>query len=153
MPDLMELAEEIRHLLPYKEPFLFVDELEEVNEDGAKGNFTFQEDMPFYAGHFPDNPITPGVILIECMAQIGLVSLGIFLSGAYQTKEHIPFAFTSSEVEFYKQVLPGEKVMVKSEKIYFRLGKLKCKVSMNNEQGETVCKGVLSGMSIRKRVL
>ena len=153
MPDLMELAEEIRHLLPYKEPFLFVDELEEVNEDGAKGNFTFQEDMPFYAGHFPDNPITPGVILIECMAQIGLVSLGIFLSGAYQTKEHTPFAFTSSEVKFYKQVLPGEKVMVKSEKIYFRLGKLKCKVSMNNEQGETVCKGVLSGMSIRKRVL
>ncbi|MEO1218090.1 MAG: hydroxymyristoyl-ACP dehydratase [Bacteroidota bacterium] len=146
----MELSEEIRLLLPYKKPFLFVDELEEVDENGAKGNFRFQKDMPFYAGHFPDNPITPGVILIECMAQIGLVSLGIFLSGAYQTKEHIPFAFTSSEVEFYKQVFPGEKVSVQSEKIYFRLGKLKCKVSMNNERGETVCKGILSGMSIRK---
>lgn len=147
----MKIASEIKELLPYQEPFLFVDELSGVDENGAKGSFRFEETLSFYAGHFPNNPITPGVILIECMAQIGLVSLGIFLSGAYKTKEHIPFAFTSSEVEFYKAVLPGEKVFVESEKVYFRLGKLKCKVSMNNEQGERVCKGILSGMLIKNK--
>ncbi|MEM6802712.1 MAG: 3-hydroxyacyl-ACP dehydratase FabZ family protein [Bacteroidota bacterium] len=147
----MNVASEIKQLLPYKVPFLFVDELTSVDEHGAKGSFRFEKGLAFYTGHFPGNPITPGVILIECMAQIGLVSLGIFLSGAYKTKEDIPFAFTSSEVEFYKAVLPGEKVFVESEKIYYRLGKLKCKVSMNNEQGERVCKGILSGMLIKNK--
>lgn len=70
---------EILERLPYTKPFLFVDELISVDENGATGTFIFNENLDFYKGHFKDNPITPGVILTECMAQIGLVCLGIYL--------------------------------------------------------------------------
>jgi 3-hydroxyacyl-[acyl-carrier-protein] dehydratase len=52
-------------------------------------------------------------------------------------------------IEFLKPVYPNEKVAVKSEKIYFRFGKLKCKVSMKNEKDELVCSGVISGMILK----
>lgn len=145
----MEICQEIQALLPYTKPFLFVDELLEIKEDEVKGTYRYPEDSYFYEGHFPGNPITPGVILIETMAQIGLVSLGMFLTGAYKTKKALPFAFTSSDVEFYHKVLPGEQVWVTAKKVYFRLGKLKCNVFMNNIDGTRVCKGTLSGMVLR----
>jgi 3-hydroxyacyl-[acyl-carrier-protein] dehydratase len=71
--------EEIIRNLPYQKPFLFVDELLEVSENGVTGTYTFLEDAFFYEGHFKENPITPGVILTETMAQIGVVCLGIYL--------------------------------------------------------------------------
>jgi 3-hydroxyacyl-[acyl-carrier-protein] dehydratase len=55
-------------------------------------------------------------------------------------------ALTSSDIEFLKPVFPNEKVTVISEKIYFRFGKLKCKVSMKNERGEEVCSGSIAGI-------
>lgn len=145
----MNICQEIHALLPYKQPFLFVDELLEIKEDEVKGTYRYPADSYFYEGHFPGNPITPGVILIETMAQIGLVSLGMFLTEAYKTKKALPFAFTSSEVEFYHKVLPGEQVIVSAKKVYFRLGKLKCNVIMNNLAGTKVCKGTLSGMVLK----
>ena len=72
-------ASEIIALLPYQKPFLFVDSINDLSEKGIVGHYTFKEDEIFYEGHFKDNPITPGVILTECMAQIGLVCLGIYL--------------------------------------------------------------------------
>lgn len=66
-------------LLPYQAPFLFVEELTLVSDNGTEGYYTFKEDEYFYKGHFKDSPITPGVILTEVMAQIGVVCLGVFL--------------------------------------------------------------------------
>ena len=66
-------------LLPYQKPFLFVDGIDEISETAVQGYYTFKKHESFYKGHFKNNPITPGVILTECMAQIGLVCLGIFL--------------------------------------------------------------------------
>ena len=57
-------------------------------------------------------------------------------------------ALTSTEIEFLKPVFPNEKVRVLSEKIYFRFGKLKCKVVMTNEKEEIVCSGTIAGMII-----
>ena len=59
-------------------------------------------------------------------------------------------ALTSTEVEFLKPVFPGEKVTVVSEKIYFRFGKLKCKVQMKNQSGEDVARGTIAGIVIDK---
>lgn len=132
--------------LPYQKPFLFVDELLNVDEKGAKGTFIFDENLEFYKGHFKDNPITPGVILIETMAQIGMVCLGIYLT---LNEDVSQIAFSSSEVEFLKPVYPNERVTVISEKIYFRFGKLKCKVRMMNSKNEEVCSGTLSGIIVR----
>ena len=133
--------------LPYSKPFLFVDELVHVDENGAEGTFTFSADLDFYKGHFKDNPITPGVILTETMAQIGLVCFGIYLLGNdFNTESKV--ALTSSEIEYLKPIYPNEKVTVISEKIYFRFGKLKCKVKMFNAYDEEVCRGTIAGMIV-----
>lgn len=136
---------EILEKLPYSTPFLFVDDLVSVDENGVTGTFTFKEDLDFYRGHFKNNPITPGVILTETMAQIGLVCLGIFLVGNDLTEES-QIGLTSTDIEFLKPVFPGEKVTVISEKIYFRFNKLKCKVKMLNEKLEIVCEGTIAGI-------
>lgn len=140
-------SEEIISKLPYSSPFLFVDEITSISDEGVQGSYVFNPEMDFYKGHFKDNPITPGVILIEVMAQIGVVCLGIYiLSNEFTSETQI--ALTGCEVEFIKPVFPSEKVMVVSEKIYFRFGKLKCNVKMINNKGVEVCKGVICGMII-----
>mgnify|MGYP001821014131 CR=1 FL=1 len=132
--------------LPYNPPFLFVDGLEHIDEMGAEGFFTFKEDLDFYGGHFKGYPITPGVILTECCAQIGLVCLGIFLIGENKELQNLKIGLSSSQMEFQKPVFPGERVTVTSKKIYFRFNKLKFEVRMYNIKGELVCKGILAGM-------
>ena len=137
---------EIISLLPYSEPFLFVDTIEEVNEQFIKGSYTFKEDAYFYKGHFKGHPVTPGVILTECMAQIGLVCLGIYLLRNKVTFEAMKVAFTSANVSFLKAVYPNEKVTVASEVKYFRFNKLKCNVKLYNQSDELVCEGELAGI-------
>ncbi|WP_415374665.1 3-hydroxyacyl-ACP dehydratase FabZ family protein [Patiriisocius sp. Uisw_017] len=136
---------EIITRLPYSKPFLFVDALESVSENGVVGRYTFRAESDFYKGHFKENPITPGVLLTECMAQIGVVCLGIFLTATSQAKK---VALSNTSIDFYKPVLPDETVTVHSEKIYFRFGKLKCKVRMLNAKDEVVALGEISGMVI-----
>lgn len=142
-------SKEIIAKLPYQKPFLFVDILNAISEEGAKGCYTFREDEYFYKGHFKDNPITPGVILTEVMAQIGVVCLGIYLASnnnEFQNKKAV--ALTSHTIDFYKPVYPKETVTVVSKKEYFRFQKLKCKVKMYNSNDELVCRGEISGMVV-----
>ena len=138
---------EIISKLPYSKPFLFVDEILSISENGVEGTFTFDENLEFYRGHFKNNPVTPGVILTETMAQIGVVCLGIYLLGK-DFNVNSKIALTSSEIEYLKPVFPSEKVIVVSEKIYFRFGKLKCKVKMLNAENQEVCRGTISGIII-----
>lgn len=139
--------EQIIQLLPYQKPFLFVDGIDTISDHDVTGHYTFKEDEIFYEGHFKNNPITPGVILTECMAQIGLVCLGIYLLKDELDESAKPqIALTSHQMDFYLPVLPTEKVTVISEKEVFRFNKLKCKVRMINVKGELVCRGVISGM-------
>lgn len=136
---------EIISKLPYSKPFLFVDELLRIDKNGVEGTFKFDENLDFYKGHFIDNPVTPGVILTETMAQIGLVCLGIYLLDDNFNKNSL-ISLTSTDIEFLKPVFPNEKVTIISEKIYFRFGKLKCKVIMKNEKEEVVCSGTIAGI-------
>jgi len=138
--------------LPYKSSFLFVDHISSLDEDGVTGDYTLKRESSFYEDHFVNNPVTPGVIITEIMAQIGLVVLGIFLivsenkeTGAAMVEGSFPL-LTATDVSFFKMVLPGEKVTVSSKKQYFRFGKLKCQVEMHNEANELVAKGIFSGI-------
>lgn len=148
---------DILNYLPYKSSFLFVDNITELNDSGVVGDYTLKADSFFYEDHFPGNPVTPGVIITEIMAQIGLVVLGIHLmlnnkhEGAVMDEGSLPL-LTSTNVEFYKMVLPEEKVIVSSEKQYFRFGKLKCLVKMHNTAGELIAKGTFAGV-IKNAVL
>ena len=146
----MDTQQIIQHL-PYTNPFLFVDEITQISENGISGNYTFKEEAYFYKGHFKDNPITPGVILTEAMAQIGVVCLGIYLLKEKILLNKKPqIALTSSQIDFFLPVYPNEKIKVVSEKEYFRFNKLKCAVKMYNLRSELVCRGTISGMIIAK---
>ena len=135
--------------LPYQKPFLFVDELTFVSEDKIEGKYTFSPKEYFYEGHFKEIAVTPGVILTECMAQIGVVCLGIFLvsknTSDFST-EGMEVALSNTNIDFLKPVYPGEHVTVVSKKEYFRFNKLKCAVTMLNSKDEVICKGTISGM-------
>lgn len=140
---------DILDYLPYKSTFRFVDEISLLDEDQVAGHYTLKQDEFFYEDHFPGNPVTPGVILTEIMAQIGLVVLGIYLTvnaAEFNKKSPVFPLLTSSEVSFYKMVLPGQKVEVISKKEYFRLGKLKCQVQMLDADKELIARGVFSGI-------
>lgn len=135
--------------LPYAEPFLFVDKVESVSEEEIWGSYRFPKDSYFYKGHFKDSPVTPGVILTECAAQTGVVCLGIFLKSEHEPdleKEKLQIALTSTAMDFFLPVFPGENVRVHAKKMYFRFNKLKCEVKMYNEEEKLICKGEIAGM-------
>lgn len=141
----VQTFDHILQKLPYRKPFLFVDELVSVTENGVEGRYTFAADSFFYEGHFVGNPVTPGVILTEVMAQIGVVCLGIFLLSDSSIND-LKLAMTSTQIDFYQPVFPGETVTVRSVKEYYRFQKLKCNVEMRNSREELVCRGSIAGM-------
>jgi 3-hydroxymyristoyl/3-hydroxydecanoyl-(acyl carrier protein) dehydratases len=143
---------EVLALVPQQHPFRFIDEIVDIAEDHVEGRYSFRTDEGFYAGHFPGMPITPGVILLETMAQTGVVALGIYLKALDVGLEELPYwrsIFTDAEVEFLGQVLPGETVICRGEKIFWRRNKLRSRVEMTKQDGSVVAACTLSGLGIR----
>lgn len=97
---------EIRKLLPHRYPFLLVDRILDVDPKvkatGLK-NVTFNE--PFFQGHFPDNPIMPGVLIVEAMAQVsGILA---FKSGA---EGNAVYFMSIEKAKFRRPVVPGDQL-------------------------------------------
>ncbi|MGP8154311.1 MAG: 3-hydroxyacyl-ACP dehydratase FabZ family protein [Smithella sp.] len=133
-----------------------MDEIIGLDEEQIVGAYRFRDDEFFYCGHFLGNSITPGVILIETMAQIGVVAFGIYLLSCHKKMRFgqmdMPLSLFSvgEGVEFKQIVAPGERVIVKAKKVYFRKNIIKSNVSMERENGEIICFGNLSGMGVDK---
>ncbi|MEE2674890.1 MAG: beta-hydroxyacyl-ACP dehydratase [Myxococcota bacterium] len=137
--------------MPQQEPFRFIDEITEVDDEHIVASYRFREDADFYRGHFPGNPITPGVILIETMAQAGVVALGLYLCALERSPEELEklvTVFTDANVEFSGTVSPGERVTSIGTKTFFRRLKLRSEVEMRLDDGTVVCSGVLSGIGV-----
>src|ERR1700761_1924900 len=105
------MYQDIVEKLPYKSSFLFVDNISALDEEGVTGDYTLKKEAWFYEDHFEGNPVTPGVIITEIMAQIGLVVLGIFLilkesELGFSAGDTLFPLLTSTEVSFHKIVLP-----------------------------------------------
>jgi len=150
------LKREVLQLIPQQEPFRFIDEIISLDDEQIVGAYRFRENEYFYRGHFPGNPITPGVILIEAMAQTGVVAFGIYLLSRRKKMRpcqiNMPVSLFSlaDGVEFKQIVTPGERVIIKGKKIYFRKNIIKASVSMERENGEIICFGELSGVGVDK---
>ncbi len=148
------IIREVLALVPQQKPFRFIDEIIRLDEEEIVGAYRFREDEFFYPGHFPGRPITPGVILVESMAQIGVAAYGMYLlardRNVRPSEMKCPLSlFSLAEgIEFKGIVKPGERVIVRGKKIYMRKGVLKVDVSMERENGEVVCEGKLAGMGV-----
>ncbi|MDP6980628.1 MAG: beta-hydroxyacyl-ACP dehydratase [Myxococcota bacterium] len=150
MGDLLS-REDVLARVPQQEPFRFIDEIVELDVDHIVARYTFREDQDFYRGHFPGNPVTPGVILIETMAQAGVVAYGIYLYAAETSAEEVEklvTVFTDAQVDFSGMVKPGDRVTTTARKVFFRRKKLRCELEMTLDDGTVVCSGVLSGMGV-----
>ena len=101
--------EEIKNLIPHRDPFLFIDSCEIIipGEHG-KSNKLFTENEYFFKGHFPDNPIVPGVIIVEAMAQ----TAGIVVSYKLKDfKEKSVLFMSVNKAKFRKPILPNDTVV------------------------------------------
>ncbi len=146
--------EEVLAALPQKDPFLFVDEILEVGDDSIVARYRFRPDADFYRGHFPDRPVTPGVILLESLAQVGVVGLGIYQIARDQGRDAVANAlalFTDANVEFSGLVSPGDRVTIRATKVFYRRGKIRSEAEMTLDDGTVVISGTISGMGVPKQ--
>jgi 3-hydroxyacyl-[acyl-carrier-protein] dehydratase len=143
--------EQVLAMVPQQDPFRFIDEILELDEEHIVASYTFPPESDFYRGHFPGNPITPGVILTETMAQTGVVAFGIFLYALETSREDVNkllTIFTDCNVEFSGTVRPGDRVVTTGHKKFFRRKKLRAEVEMKLDDGTVVCSGELAGMGV-----
>jgi len=147
------MRERVLTMVPQQHPFRFIEDILELDEEHVVGVYRFRKDEYFYRGHFPGLPITPGVILIETMAQTGVVAFGLYLAmiagkGKTGNRDTVTLFTLAENVEFTGVVSPGELVMITGKKIYFRGNQIKVDVSMTRPNGEVVCSGVLAGKGV-----
>ena len=104
--------EAIKAAIPHREPFLLIDEIVEQQENHIVCRKTFSGDEFWYRGHYPDFPITPGVLLCEAAMQAGAVLLS---SRCEQLSGAVPVATRANNVQFKRIVRPGETVLLEVE--------------------------------------
>lgn len=132
VPALPMHIETIREYLPHRYPFLLVDRVTEVSENGIVGYKNVSINEEFMQGHFPGYPIMPGVLIVEAMAQISGI-LG-FIVNDEKPRADIIFLFAGAEkVRFKKQVVPGDQLVLKSELLMQKRGiyKYLCSASVD----------------------
>lgn len=138
-------------MVPQQEPFRFIDEIVELDQEHIVARYTFPEGSDFYRGHFPGNPITPGVILIETAAQAGVVAFGIYLYAADTSRADVDkllTIFTDCAIDFSGMVKPGDRVTTTGRLKQWRRKKLRAEFEMKLDDGTVVCSGELSGMGV-----
>jgi len=130
----MEKLEEVKAAIPHRDPFLFVDEIVECKENHILCKKTFREQEYFFAGHYPGNPIVPGVLQCEAAMQAGAILLTrIFKDEDIGTR--IPVVAKLEKVRFKEMVRPGDTIFLdvvfrnKMAGIYF----LHAKVTVNGK--------------------
>jgi len=99
----------IRDILPHRYPMLLVDRIEELETDRIVGIKNVTVNEPFFVGHFPDFPVMPGVMILECMAQVAGV---LVLSQIEDRKTKLVLLASVTEAKFRKPVRPGDQLVI-----------------------------------------
>ncbi|HPD00109.1 MAG TPA: 3-hydroxyacyl-ACP dehydratase FabZ [Acetivibrio sp.] len=128
---------EIQNIIPHRYPFLLIDKVVEV-EPGkrAVGIKNVSVNEPFFQGHFPGNPIMPGVLIVEALAQTACVA-GLMLE---ENKGKLGVFTGIESMKFRRQVVPGDVLKLEAEFLAFKMGMGKAKVRATVE-GEVAAEG------------
>ncbi|MCG8323355.1 MAG: bifunctional UDP-3-O-[3-hydroxymyristoyl] N-acetylglucosamine deacetylase/3-hydroxyacyl-ACP dehydratase [Cytophagales bacterium] len=146
LPPVLDINQ-ISNILPHRFPFLLIDKIFHLDEETVAGvkNVTMNE--PFFQGHFPGNPVMPGVLQVEAMAQIG----GILVLNTVPDPENYWTYFLGIEsFRFRKMVLPGDTLVIKCDllaPIKRGIAKMKGQAFVG---GTVVCEGVMTASIVRK---
>ena len=108
----MSASEEVLRAIPHRPPFLFVDEVLELLEDGAITQLTIKENFDFFQGHYPGNPIMPGVIICEAVFQSAAIFLVQKYQGEYAGKKITPVLGRIMNARFREMVKPGDVLTI-----------------------------------------
>ena len=127
--------EDIKKYLPHREPFLFVDEVIEIMKKEIHARKCVKEDEYFLKGHFPNNPIFPGVIIIEALGQASGI-LGFTLMNKTPEEGSIYVLAGVDKVRFRKRVRPGDNIDLYSKVISEKkrgIWKFDCRAELDDE--------------------
>ncbi len=105
--------EQIKKIIPYQEPFLFVDGVEEMGENSISGFYQTSKEDYYFKGHFVDFKIMPGVLVIEALAQLSTILLRKKIGKDHKNYHFL--AYDVRDVQFQKPILPGDKIILKAE--------------------------------------
>jgi 3-hydroxymyristoyl/3-hydroxydecanoyl-(acyl carrier protein) dehydratase len=105
--------EEIKKIIPYQEPFLFVDEAEIINENEIVGFYQTRPDDYYFKGHFVNFPIMPGVLVVEAIAQLSTILLRQRIGENHKLKHFL--AFEVRGAQFLKPIFPEDKILLRAE--------------------------------------
>ena len=109
----MEPSQEVLKLLPHRNPFLFVDKILAWDETGLTAQRAIRADEDFFKGHYPHQPIMPGVLLCECLFQTGALFLSKVLD-LDDSEPMTPVVTRINNVRFRAPVLPGDTLVLKT---------------------------------------
>ena len=127
-------------IIPHRQPFLLIDTIEELEEGTrAVGKKCVSFNEPYFQGHFPGNPVMPGVLIVEALAQVGAVAL----LGLEQWKGKTAYFAGIDKVRFKQKVVPGDVLMLETKiiKVKGPIGMGEATATVN---GKVVCKAELT---------
>lgn len=108
---LMDINQ-IKAMLPHRSPFLLVDKIFELTEDAVLGTKNVTMNEPFFTGHFPEEPVMPGVLIVEAMAQAGGI---LILSNVPDPENYLTYFMKINNVRFKRKVVPGDTLIFKGK--------------------------------------
>ncbi len=116
--------EDIKEIIPLREPFLFIDQINEVIPGQyVSATKKVNGDEYYFKGHFPGKPVMPGVIIVEAMAQVG----GVMMLASDENRGKLAYFMAADNLKFRKTVVPGDQLVLEVEagKIRARTGQVR----------------------------